>query len=139
MTQKTFDTDNEKDMDLLWSLFPKDVKEITPQTRIWISNDDTTFFHYKTLSIEWHGKSKITRPEEKVTEEDIGKLCKFWDEGDSNVVYGELTGIRIDSFDQPEYEVGSYSEFDHCSLLTKVDVIELENRFRKERDNDQTA
>lgn len=69
MTQKIFDTDNEKDMKLLWSILPSRIKHIEK------AKPFTYDGKLKLINIAWRDKTEITRP---VNYEDmIGCVCKF--------------------------------------------------------------
>lgn len=56
MTQRIFDTDNEEDMKLLWSILPSRIKHITK------ANPFTYDGKLKLINIAWHDKTEITRP-----------------------------------------------------------------------------
>ena len=123
MTQRVFDTDNEKDMALLWSILPDCVKRISPMmdksiTYIEYENDETMT---RLLNIEWYGKPYIDRPKQEATEADIGKLCYFWD--DDDYFYGKLDCIL--SGRGVRYSLGNGMAFNHCRRLTKQEIEEL--------------
>lgn len=125
--QRIFDVDNKEDMDLLWSILPDDVVRILKacytSEKYYGENNNvvgiTNFFN-----INWHDKTEITRPIQEATEQDIGKLCVFWDSGSSLIHYGILQSIGSEAYRlQNKYP---YSEcFHHCRRLTKQEIKEL--------------
>lgn len=79
MTQKIFDTDNEKDMKLLWSILPEQAHSIRKRCgcQSWYQENKDTGYNLEALQINWHDKTEITRP---VNYEDmIG--CVGWFDG----------------------------------------------------------
>lgn len=134
MTQRIFDIENEKDMADLWYILPDDVVRIrqstdTNRSNLPVNNYDTEKFlsYYVTgmLQINWHDKTEITRPIQEATEQDIGKLCYFWEGKD--FAFGMLKGIGDDStLDIYCMEDGrSGIWFAHCRRLTKQEIEEL--------------
>ena len=121
MTQKIFDTDNAEDMNLLWSILPDDVVELTSATKIWITQD-AMYFNISAFNIDWHDKTKITRPIEEATGADIGKLCKFCDKEEQNNygVLEEMTKIN----DELRFWKNN-TGYEHCRRLTKQEIEEL--------------
>lgn len=90
MIQKVFDTDNADDMARLWDILPDDVYKIENRFEDF---DEYYFEGFKgeghidadLILIDWHGKTEITRPIQEATDDDVGKLCKFWTGKDSAV------------------------------------------------------
>ena len=127
MTQRIFDVENEKDMADLWDILPDDIEKIKK------SIDSSKYFDklYNDkgniivcwLNINWHDKTEITRPIQEASEEDIGKLCKFWNDK-SEEFFGRLGHIGDKYFTMiaPVYED---IQFLHCRRLTKQEIEEL--------------
>jgi hypothetical protein len=126
MTQRIFDVENAEDMALLWSILPDDMEQITHLTKIWVSEDAINYLAYRILPINWHDKTKITRPIQEATEADIGKICYFWNGKMSYI--GELR--HIENTDTGKYyemfaPVAGNLQFVHCRRLTKQEVEKL--------------
>lgn len=124
MTQRIFDIENEKDMQDLWDIFPDDVTEISyknnyPNT-IYTNRGDYELLYSFLFNINWHNKTKITRPIKEATENDIGKICIFWD--NENCYYGILININKYNF---KYQMDNESLWKHCRRLTKQEIEEL--------------
>lgn len=120
MTQRIFDIENEKDMADLWNILPDNV--------IGLKRDDKfTYLMYKgidvsnLIAINWHDKTEITRPIQECTEQDVGKLCYFWNDDDN--FYGKLDCIL--SGRGVRYSLGNGQAFRHCRRLTKQEIEEL--------------
>lgn len=124
MTQKIFDTDNEEDMALLWSILPdnatvirnlhEDYGEYRIEGVIGESHIDSDL-----LAINWHDKTEITRPIQEATEADFGKLCKCWNGENSAICL--LKGVDNDG-----YFVDDHCWcWQHCRRLTKKEIEEL--------------
>lgn len=68
MTQRIFDTDNEEDMALLWSILPDDVVRIKCRFAdgsglvFFKERGEALFDEMKIIAINWHEKTEITRP-----------------------------------------------------------------------------
>lgn len=132
MTQKIFDTDNAEDMALLWSILPDDFtsiyqkKESVTSISNWVQRDNKTAYPLNFISLCWHDKTEITRPIPEVSEQDIGKICVFWN--DETLYYGKLACIcnqglnTYYELDTHLYEVPAYK---HCRRLTKQEIEEL--------------
>lgn len=125
MTQRIFDTENEKDMADLWDILPDDViglKRNSKFTYLVYKGVDVTVYLFK---INWHDKTEITRPIKEATEQDVGKLCKFWDnDEDASKQIGLLTKIRTDTH-VFKYSLADSISFTHCCRLTKQEIEEL--------------
>ena len=134
MAQKIFDTDNEEDMALLWSILPDNIIRIRRIPEVGTKNYKGLAFDSKEKSIfgtwtdafpkiDWHDKIEIIRSQE-ATYEDIGKLCKFWDSDDGLAHYGILNSIGSEAYRlQNTYP---YTEcYHHCRRLTKQEIEEL--------------
>lgn len=128
MTQRIFDVKNEKDMADLWDIVPDDAEKIKKSKesryfdRLYRDNGDILVVCF--LNINWHDKTEITRPIQECTEQDLGKLCKFWDY-EEVFSFGILNKIEVD-FGKEEklyrYRGGAFS---HCRRLTKQEIEEL--------------
>jgi len=135
MTQRIFDTDNEQDMQDLWNILPDDVTEIQLEKRE--TNTSSAIFNGgyghsicgNLININWYDKTKITRPIQEATEQDIGKLCAFWYRDDKNVFFGILDGIN--KKDDENYAIEKFYcmkdgyDYYHCRRLTKQEIEEL--------------
>ena len=125
MTQRIFDVENEKDMADLWDILPDYIDTIRGMTR----NDAYLFSKGKCemsipanlIAINWHDKTEITRPIQECTEQDVGKLCYFWNDDDN--FYGKLDCIL--SGRGVRYSLGNGQAFRHCRRLTKQEIEEL--------------
>ncbi|MBP5470986.1 MAG: hypothetical protein J6Z11_17285, partial [Candidatus Riflebacteria bacterium] len=85
------------------------------------------FYETAMLKINWHDKTEITRLIQEATEQDIGKLCYFWEGKD--FAFGILRGIGDDSTPDVYCMEDSRSGvwFIHCRRLTKQEIEELLN------------
>ena len=127
MTQRVFDVENEKDMQDLWGILPDDVNKIQLEKRE--TNTSSAIFNGgyghsicgNLIKINWHEKTEITRPIQEATEQDIGKLCYFWNDDDD--FYGKLDCIL--SGRGVRYSLGNGQAFRHCRRLTKQEIEEL--------------
>lgn len=128
MTQRIFDSDNEKDMQDLWDILPDMVKriekeetdELNPYHRYMA--DDFCLGGCRYINIDFHDKKEITRPIKEETEADIGKLCYFWD--DEFKGYGILTHKDFAGY-KPYYIADGNTAYDHCRRLTKKEIEEI--------------
>ena len=130
MTQRIFDVENEKDMADLWDIVPDNTEKIKKSTdsryfdRLYRGNGDILVVCF--LKINWHDKTEITRPIEEATEEDIDKLCVFWNNGDEEEKdFGFLAEIY--GSERP-YRLGTNLAdlwYDHCRRLTKQEIEEI--------------
>lgn len=96
----------------------------TSEEHIYYSDgDETQYFDVSDLiAINWHDKTEITRPIQEATEQDLGKLCKFWDY-EEFFYFGILNKIEVDGKEKLyRYRGGAFS---HCCRLTKTEVSEL--------------
>ena len=127
MTQRIFDVENEKDMADLWDILPDEINKIIKNEPAdyylvrYINNPNVDILRF--IAINWHDKTEITRPIQEVSEQDIGKLCRFWnDKGEE--FFGRLGHIGDKYFTMiaPVYED---IQFLHCRRLTKQEVEEL--------------
>lgn len=129
MTQRVFDTDNAEDMALLWSILPTNTAFIAG------FNNKTTYLFGKSrscfasispdiIAINWHNHQEITRPIQEATEQDIGKICVFWNKDIDYVLYGRLLKIN-ERFNPHKYQMNGECGFIHCRRLTKQEIDEL--------------
>ena len=131
MTQRVFDIENEKDMADLWDILPEEIKTIYKGSNgfpVYYINtpeiDGVIPSPVGLFKINWHGKTKITRPiqVQEATEVDIGKMCIFWDYDDV-CYYGILNKIEVNDKEKMyRYRCGAFS---HCRRLTKNEIEEL--------------
>lgn len=136
MTQRVFDTNNEKDMADLWDILPDWADKITKGEKkeydvIW--NTELHASYRCLIKINWHDKTEITRPIQEATEADIGKLCMFSlsekaccstfliEEHD---MFGILTEINNNGAYTLYLKDGDIW-FNHCRRLTKQEIEEL--------------
>lgn len=124
MTQRVFDIENEWDMQDLWSILPDKITKITkPEIK-----GPPCFSGYDSMrtsdliKINWHNKTEITRPIQEATEEDIGKLCVFYDSEKKE--YGILTEI-CNAGGNTGYRINDEFYFRHCRRLTEQEIKEL--------------
>ena len=129
MTQRVFDIENEKDMQDLWDILPDWVSLIKRADKNYnydslFSKDSGFAKDCCIFKINWHDKTEITRTVPEATEQDIGKLCVFWDSENSLIHYGILQSIGSEAYRlQNKYP---YSEcYHHCRRLTKQEIKEL--------------
>lgn len=69
----------------------------------------------------------VEEPVKDVTEEDIGKLCRFWDKGlGSQLMFGILEDIceNINTKDL-SYYCKDARWYDHCRRLTPTEIAEI--------------
>lgn len=125
--QKVFDIENKEDMQDLWSILPDDYCRIEKRGRAYCFYKITCGIdHYESFAnffnINWHDKTEITRPIQEATEDDVGKICAFWDEEEKcdDVLYGILTDTKFRTF-QKDFD----SCYNHCRRLTKQEIEEL--------------
>ena len=133
MTQRIFDTLNEKDMADLWDILPEEIKTIYKDSNgfpVYFINspeiNGIVPFPVGLFKINWHDKTEITRPIQEATKADVGKICYFWN--GKTLYIGKLCHIKDTDTDK-YYEmsspvVGSF-RFTHCRRLTKQDIEEL--------------
>lgn len=124
MTQRIFDVENKDDMADLWDTLREDITKIEqfgPYNRFYTS------YHHEThdlIKINWHDKTEITRPIQEATEQDVGKICAFWNKNINEVSYGKL--LKIDErFNPHKYQANGEWGFIHCRRLTKQEIEEL--------------
>lgn len=128
MTQRIFDIENKKDMQDLWDILPDGIIKISPnnlaeETSLW-SELNLFTLPIGLIKINWHDKTEITRPIQEATEQDIGKICAFWDKNNNRVFYGKL--FKIDNRFSPHiYQANGSVAYIHCRRLTKTEIEEL--------------
>lgn len=125
MTQRVFDVDNEKDMQDLWDILPDEIKKIKKANNL--CDSDVLYaidggLYSSLFKINWHDKTEITRPIQEATEQDVGKLCYFWNDDDD--FYAKLDSIFNGKFGK-YYCLGNGHSFSHCRRLTKQEIEEL--------------
>ena len=132
MTQRIFDIENEKDMADLWDILPEMVKSIEKDE---VDFSETMIPYNKYMgsgyciggcpyiAINWHDITVINRPIQEATEQDIGKLCVFYDDINNGVSYGILEKIRTDRDDFKYLKLNCL--YKHCHRLTKQEIEEL--------------
>lgn len=128
MTQRIFDSENEKDMADLWDILTEDVVEIKKQdygpSLKYYGNNNNVISITDIIKINWHDKTEITRPTQEATEADIGKLCYFWDDDEEFKSYAILT-LKDVAGGKPYYIADGNTTYDHCRRLTKQEIEEL--------------
>ena len=128
MTQRIFDVENEKDMQDLWDILPDDIVKLSPIMGIRVrisSNEDCCSTETNLLAINWHDKTKIIRPIQEATEQDIGKLCYFWDNEGLADTKGILGSIETENGEKHYYLDKIDVYFEHARRLTKQEIEEL--------------
>jgi len=130
MTQRIFDIENEKDMQDLWNILPDDALKICKDVmgcQVW-ENRKEIGYTLEIIKINWHDKTEITRPIQEVTEQDIGKICVFYDGFDEtdneHDIYAVLYKIENQSKNTWFYTDGG-DYYAHCRRLTKQEIEEL--------------
>jgi hypothetical protein len=128
MTQRVFDVENEKDMADLWDILPDDYCRIEKRGRAYCFYKITCGIdHYESFAnffkINWHDRTEITRPIQEATEQDIGKLCAFWDYKEE-IRYGRLDRI-INQGKMTFYSLEDIRDYCHARRLTKQEIEEL--------------
>ena len=133
MTQRIFDIENEKDMQDLWDILPDGIVKISPnglaeETSLW-SELNLFTLPIGLIKINWHDKTEITRPIQEATEQDIGKLCAFYDEPATTddkpyIYYAVLHKIENQSRNTWFY-TDRCDYFTRCRRLTKQEIEEL--------------
>jgi hypothetical protein len=131
MTQRIFDTDNEKDMADLWNRLSEDVFVIKKQdygpSLKYYGNNNNVISITDIIKIDFHDKTEITRPIQEATEQDIGKLCRFWNDSEysDDLCFGILTDIREDESYGKVYLRNKEMWCGHARRLTKQEIEEL--------------
>lgn len=129
MTQRIFDVENKKDMQDLWRILPdywNNLKKIeaTNETFPTYITDTGGILPLDLILIEWHNKTEITRPIQEATNEDIGKICAFWDCNTEEIKYGKLETI-VNQGKISYYHLEDGISYYHCRRLTKQEIEEL--------------
>ena len=135
MTQRIFDSENEKDMVDLWDIVPDKVYKIArgicdSDIKLWYNTPggktSANCYLCDFLKINWNDETEITRPIQEAIEADSGKLCKFWNNSDEQyATYGILlkkwndNGIIFYTLKK------SGAIFNHARRLTKQEIEEL--------------
>lgn len=128
MTQRIFDIENEKDYADLWNILPHNINRVMRYTdkTYKFFEDEIFVFECSWLRINWHDKTEITRPIQEATEQDIGKLCIFWNDtnGLNLPVYKVLFGIKNGLYET--FDKGLINTvYTHARRLTKQEIEEL--------------
>ena len=135
MTQRIFDVENKKDMADLWDILPDMVKRIEKEE----TNELNPYHRYMAddfclggccyINIDFHDKTEITRPIQEATEQDVGKLCYFWDydeeQENGTGSFGKLCIIDEHKVEGTKYQGQNIGWFPHCRRLTKQEIEEL--------------
>ena len=128
MTQRIFDVENEKDMQDLWGIVPDDssyAKKTSDGATFYSFDDEPLYYTCEIIAINWHDKTEITRPIQEATEQDIDKLCVFWDDDDELPHYGILDRIDGETY-HLRINISPYTEcYLHCRRLTKQEIEDL--------------
>ena len=132
--QRIFDIENEKYMQDLWDILPDDVYSIKrgicdSDIKLWYKTkgEKTSADCYiaNFLKINWHDKTYITRPIQEATEQDMGKLCYFWDNEGLADTKGILGSIETENGEKHYYLDNIDVYFEHARRLTKQEIEEL--------------
>ena len=132
MTQRIFDVENEKDMQDLWDILPDNVYSIKrgicdSDIKLWYKTKggktSADCYIANFLKINWHNKTYITRPVYEITDQDIGKICCFWEE--KTKIYGKLHHIEKGILGAKIYFINNYDSYPNCRRLTKTEISEL--------------
>lgn len=128
MTQRIFDIENEKDMQDLWSILPDWAEKIKKSSQTYnydviLSGNENYAKEACIFKINWHDKTEITRPIQEATEQDIGKLCAFWDYKEE-IRYGRLDRI-INQGKMTFYSLEDIRDYCHARRLTKKEIKEI--------------
>lgn len=126
--QRQFDIENEKDMQDLWDILPDWAEKIKKSSQTYnydviLSGNENYAKEACIFKINWHDKPEITRPIQEATEQDIGKLCAFWDYKEE-MHYGRLNGI-IKQGEMTFYSLEDMGSYYHARRLTKQEIEEL--------------
>ena len=129
MTQRIFDVENEEDMADLWDILPEDATKINRLSKgletFCIDFGEGIKIYSYLFKIDWHDKTEITRPVQEATEQDIGKICYFWDDSeDYSKQIGLLTEIKTAN-SIFKYVMSESICFAHCCRLTKQEIEKL--------------
>lgn len=130
MTQRIFDVDNEKDIQDLWDILPDKAKKIKAcdYGLAWF-DENGCGYALSGLKINWHDKTEITRPIQEATEQDIGKLCVFWNEPDKTYDKPYMYYAVLRKIENQRENTWFYTDrcdyFEHCRRLTKQEIEEL--------------
>ena len=74
---------------------------------------------------------------QEATEDDIDKLCKFWDNNENNFRISILRSIKIESKTDYPFSDDFDDEWLHCRRLTPSEISELTGYFVEERKKDE--
>lgn len=101
MTQRIFDTDNEKDMADLWDILPEETAQIKggnnqPSYLFYADNKAFDSISQNVIKINWHDKTVITRPVDY--ESMIGCVGWFEDNEKDKTCLGILKAVSKDGF-----------------------------------------
>lgn len=127
MVQRIFDVENEKDYEDLWNIISEEVFRIVKQdygpSLKYYGYNNNVISITDIIQINWHDKTEITRPIQECTEQDIGKLCAFWDYKEE-MHYGRLNSI-IKQGEMTFYSLEDIRSYYHARRLTKQEIKEL--------------
>lgn len=124
---RTFDVDNEKDMADLWDILPDKITKITkPEIKgLPCFSGYDSMRTSDLININWHDKTEITRPIQEATNQDIDKLCYFWDDSeDYSKQIGLLSEIKTNNHIF-KYVLADTVCFAHCRRLIKQEAEKL--------------
>lgn len=124
--QRQFDIENEKDMQDLWNILPDEINIIekhfdTEFNRYCIG--DKVICNSYLIKINWRDKKEITRPVYEITDQDIGKICCFWEE--KQKIYSKLHHVEKGILGAKTYFINNYDSYPNCRRLTKTEIEEL--------------
>ena len=95
----------------IWSEYDENDSLIAYQVSLFVSDNLYYYDYYEE------------QKQQEATEEDVGKLCRFWDNNESGI-YTILKAVYCDR-DTRSYETEEGLEFLHCCRLTASEVAEL--------------
>ena len=133
MTQRIFDIENEKDMSDLWDILQDHIIKIEKPymkgylyPKYVLARSEGGEYELP-ININWHDRTEITRPIQEATEQDIGKICMFFNSLSNSKYYGVLIELR-ETVAGTRYVAQSCNgthPFVHAYRLTKQEIEEL--------------
>lgn len=128
--RRFFNISNERDVRDLFDILPDNVmklEKIINNDGIKVVYDRDCYETTDLLKILWGDKLEVTRPKAEATNEDIGRLCIFWDDKEEEYDFCCSILLRIDEREAPYIYIprGNDVGFKHCRRLTKEEIEEL--------------
>ena len=77
------------------------------------------------LGVEFADTTPVENVQDKFAEQRkwIGKLCKFWDDDNTNLSCGILTSIDTETFKEPQFVCNDEYDYEHCKPVKPDDDI----------------